>query len=731
MKNIEACPLAVLFGYRQGDDIVFIDRRETITINDGYDLVTDILKHCNGLNTLDEIKSLITQEHRESFEEVIELLFNNGVIEDSRNIYRRFHQDSENPALFSYSWAPSDIVEIQERPRHSNPLSADETVNLDKTDSNLLSLIRSRHSVRCFKEGTVSKQLLSGLLESLYFTGGTRSVPSGGGLYPLEIYLVVTGEIDGVERGWYQYDHVNHQLISMETSQSTERIYQLFDCASVLKNALLTVFIAADFSRTTLKYANRGYRFAMIEAGHAAQNANLYCEENGLGAVEWGGFRDVETSLTLGLDYPDQAVILGMVVGIESEVEAQTLSDQYVEPAAELNNLVVGKGKVIRSVSVKEYKSGNYTMPRFAAISEYSNPDPRKKGSRYRGKSFATGLTTAEARLKAVMEGIERHASGVVRVDITCRASEMAEGKFLEPYLVAPFDLEQCDLLGIEPFSAGSEWQWVYGKRLRTGERIAVPVDFVYYPLDTTNWQRKPCYLANSSGVSAHFSQDKAIQNGLLELIERDAIAVTWITHRQVTALPFDLADQGVQDRIRLWQEQGSQIKLLNITIDSVPVVMTIFDSPKYPCVVTGASAAATFPEAIAKSFNEAEFMLLSWKKAHPKRINSWEEVEAVKHHGIYYFYPEHRHEVEWLLDAKVEEIRPIQEVNIHQMFDPIVLDITPAQLSEHLHVVRVMSEKLMPLGFGYGSEHYRHPRLNMLKLNQPIVYPGPPHPFA
>lgn len=704
MKSIEICPLVMLYGFHKGDDIVFIDRTENITIVGGYNLITDILQYCNGLNSLSEIKAKITQESRASFNEMIELLLENGIVRDSRTIYQQFHEDSANPALYSYRWSMEDIVELEGLSKHVNSLANGKVISLDKVESDLLDLIRKRHSVRCFKKGEMSKTTLSGLLESLYYTGGTRSVPSAGGLYPLEIYIAVLQDIQDIDRGWYKYDSLNHHLVQLTIDSGIERVYQLLDCSCVLENALLTIFVAGDLERTTHKYANRGYRFVMIEAGHVAQNANLYCLENGLGAVEWGGFRDEETSRTFGLNYPNQSILLGLIIGIEDKEQRQILCDPYIEHINDLEKKMVGKGKIVNWVSIKEYCHRSYTMPRFTASAQFTKKSESGSGSRYIGKSFATGLTTAEASLKAIVEAIERYSCAVPRVDAIARASEMKKSDFLDPYLIAPFDKEQCNLLDIEPFNNDTEWQWINGKRMSTGKDLFIPIDLVFYPLQPNNLGRNLCYRANSSGVSAHFDYEKAIENALFELIERDAIALTWLTGRKVTAIPLEYASNEIRDRISFWQRQGRKIKLLNLTIDSLPVVMSVIDSPKYPCIVTGAAAATSFSEAITKSFNEAEFMLLSWMKAKPKKINDMAQVTSVRHHGIYYFYPDHRKEIEWLLESEMEEVSPISDVNLYAKFDPIIIDITPIEVKCGISVVRVMSEMLLPIGFGYGE---------------------------
>lgn len=47
-------------------------------------------------------------------------------------------------------------------------------------------------------------------------TGPTRTIPSAGGTYPLDAYLVA-GKVEGLEAGVYRYDYRNHALEQVKT----------------------------------------------------------------------------------------------------------------------------------------------------------------------------------------------------------------------------------------------------------------------------------------------------------------------------------------------------------------------------------------------------------------------------------------------------------------------------------------------------------------------------------
>lgn len=731
MKKIDFCPLAILFGYAAGTDRLIFIGREGEKIIDGYSKeIINILKYCNGLNTSSEVKKKITAIDDKEFYLLLDLLLEQGIICDSRSLYENFHRDSANPAEFSYNWSLEDIASIEKMPRKKTLLSLGKSISLVSADTNILKLIRSRHTTRCFKKGFVSQNNFTGLLESIYRLGDFRSVPSAGALYPLEIYVAILQKVGDIEPGWYQYSAEKQILSLLDVPSGTERVWQILDSAGVMENAAFVIFFGADFSRTARKYSNRGYRFVLMEVGHAAQNANLYCVENGLGAVEWGGFNDLQLAKELKLDYPRQGIALAMIVGIPNETKEQCIHEPFYDESCQLKAELVGNGKPIKFIRLMDTGVGDYTMPRVVATAKYRFPGI--KVSHNRNFAFASGRTMAEASVKVIAEAYERYASGCLKIDKVSSAKKLGKS-FMDPRIVTPLSVKQYGILNLEPFDSQKKWQWVLGHRFANQDETYVAIDNVFYPLQAKKLGRSLCYSANSSGVAAHFKKEVATEKALLELIERDAIAIVWYSKKIVTTIPYDLASRGVRDRVNFWRSQNRNVKFLNFTLDSVPVVvcLIISNDNRYPCLIGGAAADYLFKDAMERSFNEAEYMLLSWWHARPKRIINISDVVSVIDHGKLYFRPGQQHHLSWLLYS--EESRPENrecKKNIFAQFNPVVVDITPNK-NMSLHVVRVLSEKLMPLNFGYGGEHYRHLRLKMLGLNYQWKFPAQPHFFA
>jgi SagB-type dehydrogenase family enzyme len=131
----------------------------------------------------------------------------------------------------------------------------------------------------------------------------SRAVPSGGALYPLEIFFF-SKAIEGFDAGLYHYNPGQNILRRLRDGDLSPEISRcLVDFQSNLAtDASLMVFVTALFERSTFKYGARGYRFALLEAGHLAQNLNLIAGALGLGSINIGGYYDRRVDEVLGLD---------------------------------------------------------------------------------------------------------------------------------------------------------------------------------------------------------------------------------------------------------------------------------------------------------------------------------------------------------------------------------------------------------------------------------------------
>ncbi len=119
--------------------------------------------------------------------------------------------------------------------------------------------------------------LLSHAVTATARHGGTdfhfRSVASAGALYPFELYVAVF-DVPGVEDGIYHHDVANQGVTLLRAGNV------LADLSPAVKldkklGPVLMFLLTAIFFRSSWKYRDRAYRYALLDTGHLAENLTL------------------------------------------------------------------------------------------------------------------------------------------------------------------------------------------------------------------------------------------------------------------------------------------------------------------------------------------------------------------------------------------------------------------------------------------------------------------------
>jgi SagB-type dehydrogenase family enzyme len=145
-----------------------------------------------------------------------------------------------------------------------------------------------------------------------------RTVPSAGACYPIDAYFWFPIPPGGVHPGPYYYDASAHGAPLVALGPPESSLSDLLTASAfpaLIEHAGLLIVLAGVFARTTDRYGARGYRFVLLEAGHAAQNIYLAAAALDLGAVALGGLDDAMLDALLGLDGAHASVLYAVAVG--------------------------------------------------------------------------------------------------------------------------------------------------------------------------------------------------------------------------------------------------------------------------------------------------------------------------------------------------------------------------------------------------------------------------------
>ncbi|MEW6669776.1 MAG: SagB/ThcOx family dehydrogenase [Thermodesulfobacteriota bacterium] len=179
--------------------------------------------------------------------------------------------------------------------------------------------IKNRRTRRSFTSRSLTQVQLSQLLWAAYgITDGRgfmRAVPSGGALYPMDVYaLLGSGGVRDIEEGLYHYEPGTHAVTPMVRGDLRKELARASLSQMWMAEAPLNLVISAEYGRITGRYGKRGIRYALMEAGHIAQNIFLQAEALGLGAGIVGAFDDERVTETLRLPKNHEPLLI-MPVG--------------------------------------------------------------------------------------------------------------------------------------------------------------------------------------------------------------------------------------------------------------------------------------------------------------------------------------------------------------------------------------------------------------------------------
>ncbi len=181
----------------------------------------------------------------------------------------------------------------------------DGTTSLEKA-------MKERRSVRQYRDLPITLSDLSQILwaaQGISGTGGRRTAPSAGALYPLEVRVLV-GNVGNLPVGTYLYKPHDHGLVKMADGDMRMELGRAALGQSPIKNAAAVLVISASYERTMVKYGERGLRYVHMEAGHAAQNVLLQAVSLNLGAVVIGAFQEEQVRHVLHIPHREQPLYI-------------------------------------------------------------------------------------------------------------------------------------------------------------------------------------------------------------------------------------------------------------------------------------------------------------------------------------------------------------------------------------------------------------------------------------
>jgi ribosomal protein S12 methylthiotransferase accessory factor len=360
------------------------------------------------------------------------------------------------------------------------------------------------------------------------------------------------------------------------------------------------------------------------------------------------------------------------------------------------------------------------------------------------------------ARVVALAETAERYAGrNLAHRPVLASAAELGAPTLDMSRVARCSDAEyahpDCPL---RPYDPAAEIRWVPGTDLHTGATLQVPAVMASYGLAARPAER--FWAQISTGTAVHTDPVRAVTGALLEVVERDLIAVLWL---QRLAVP-PLAARHLTDRVRYLVEWARRrfldTYLFDATTDlGVPTVYVLqtaeFDERAHR--VVGCGTGRTLGEAAEKALLELATLRPAFHNDEPVPDRP-QDFTSVMHGARYLGRRERAAAFDFLLDGL--DRRPVPEHDPRLPDEPGALlrhlldllrdrDMT-AVVVEHpmremayagLTAVTVLVPDLMPMSLRPFARFLGHPRLYDAprRMGHPVLTEAEvnpwPQPFA
>jgi SagB-type dehydrogenase family enzyme len=130
--------------------------------------------------------------------------------------------------------------------------------------------------------------------------GYRRAIPSAGACYPVDIHVIAL-RVDGLAPGAYAYSASDHVLMLSRSGRFDACVARWALDQPWMAGAAAVFCLVGSLDRIKPRYASRGYRYMLFEAGHIAQNLYLLGAARGIGVQATGGFADAAFARLLAL----------------------------------------------------------------------------------------------------------------------------------------------------------------------------------------------------------------------------------------------------------------------------------------------------------------------------------------------------------------------------------------------------------------------------------------------
>lgn len=439
----------------------------------------------------------------------------------------------------------------------------------------------------------------------------------------------------------------------------------------------------------------------------------------------------------------------------EGYLRAKYRAARLLQP---LGGLLSGVTRVAGDASSPDFEMANSNLGNLTPIFPHVRSNSGEDASGESLGGSGADVDVEWAWLRAVMEGAERYATMAYSSDefIVGSANELGSAALDMDTIPRCSNREYADpKCPYVPADKSRPVRWVRGWSLIDQRERLVPAVMTHLYFRPTHHE---CFWQMiSTGVAAHVGLAAALNSAICEVIERDAIALTWLARLALPRIELPASPPAVlAPNLERLRRSNLQHRCFDATTDlGVPTVYAVQTLDGHPKLAQYVNCATEFDAALAyaKTIREAAPARMVFEDGYPIPADPADFTQL--HHGAAYLAPpEHLREFDFLLktpnarglgdigspapDGDEARLKTLVERLRRMGTDVIAVDLTTRDLRElGIWVVRVVIPGLMPMTSTQRGRFLGHPRLydypksaGFGPLSEADVNPAP-QPFA
>ena len=373
--------------------------------------------------------------------------------------------------------------------------------------------------------------------------------------------------------------------------------------------------------------------------------------------------------------------------------------------------------------------------------------DPRAMGQIGSGK----GLDDMSANISAIGEALERYsASRYQMADCKYASISQLRGDYIDPETLVLYSKRQYATPGF-PFHKWLRKQkihWSEGHWLGTDSKVWVPSLVTYFNFACPH--KEQFSQVSSNGLAAGQNNEDAAIRACYELIERDAMMLTWYAQLPCKRLSYKALYNGKM-RVMIDDLTSLGMTLELYTLDSgvhVPTVvcLALGDGFRTPAASVALATHGDIKVAMRKALLEQGHVmpyLCQLMSSHQKIPRDVSEVQGLEDHAAYYFSKDKLPAFDFMRQPESEMIEvkdwpyPVVKNSadlrnrlLEAGVEVAVVDVTSPDIAlSPFRVARAVGVHMQPIHFGEQFKRVDNPRLRKLLQGRPVN--NEPHPIA